>query len=196
MIAKVEWHPEELFPRVGFIVKNMSHPAERMVALYNQRKTMDRGRQGRDQMDAAVVPDVRGQRRAAPASCAHLQSRQFLADAGDARADQGLVTDKLEGEADQDRRGSREPRPLCRLPNGRGRHPTANVAGNFAAHRGTAAAAATSARVRRSTVLRSRPTNRRSAVPSVRENRQMRPSNALPTVWDAEAISENCYHPR
>ena len=80
--------------------------------------------------------------------------------AGDARADQGLVTDKLEGEADQDRRESREPRPLCRLPNGRGRHPTANVPGDFAAHRGTAAAAATSASVRRSMVVRSRLTNR------------------------------------
>jgi len=114
-------------------------------------------------MDAAVVPDVRGQRRAAPTSCARLQSGQFLADASDARADQGLVTDKLEGEADQDRRESRESRPLCRLPNGRGRHPTANVPGDFAAHRGTAAAATTSASVRRSMVVRSRPTNRRSA---------------------------------
>src|SRR6266404_7589631 len=42
-------------------------------------------------------------------------------------------------------------------------HPTANVPGDFAAHRGTAAAATTSASVRRSTVVRSRPTNRRSA---------------------------------
>ena len=43
-----------------------------------------------------------------------------------------------------------EPRPLCRLPDGRGRDPTANVPGDFAAHRGTAAAATTSASVRRS----------------------------------------------
>ena len=85
--------------------------------------------------------------------------------AGDARADQGLVTDKLEGEADQDRRESREPRPLCRLPNGRGRHPTANVPGDFAAHRGTAAAATTSASVRRSMVVRSRPTKPEECVP-------------------------------
>ena len=61
------------------------------------------------------------------------------------RADQGLVTDKLEGQADQDRRESREPRPLCYLPDGRGRHRTANFPRDFAAHRGTAAAAATSA---------------------------------------------------
>jgi hypothetical protein len=40
---------------------------------------MDQGRQGHDQVDTAVVPDVRGQRRAAPASCAGLQSRQFPA---------------------------------------------------------------------------------------------------------------------
>jgi hypothetical protein len=36
------------------------------------------------------------------------------------------------------------------LPNGRGRHATATVPGNSAAHRGTAAAAATSASMRRS----------------------------------------------
>jgi len=38
----------------------------------------------------------------------------------------------------------KEPRTLCRLPNGRGRHPTANVPGDSAAHRRTAAAATTS----------------------------------------------------
>ena len=37
MVAKVEWHPGELHPRVGFIVTNLSRPAERVVAFYNQR---------------------------------------------------------------------------------------------------------------------------------------------------------------
>ena len=32
MVAKVEWHPGELYPRVGFIVTNLSRPAERVVA--------------------------------------------------------------------------------------------------------------------------------------------------------------------
>ena len=36
-MAKVEWHPGELVPRVGFIVTNLSRPAERVVAFYNQR---------------------------------------------------------------------------------------------------------------------------------------------------------------
>ena len=41
IVAKVEWHPGELFPRVGFIVTNLSRPAERVVAFYNQRGTAE-----------------------------------------------------------------------------------------------------------------------------------------------------------
>ena len=37
VVAKVEWHPGELYPRVGFIVTNLSRPAERVVAFYNHR---------------------------------------------------------------------------------------------------------------------------------------------------------------
>ena len=37
VVSKVEWHPGELVPRVGFIVTNLSRPAERVVAFYNQR---------------------------------------------------------------------------------------------------------------------------------------------------------------
>ena len=40
-MAKVEWHPDELYPRVGFIVANMTRPAERVVAFYNQRRTAE-----------------------------------------------------------------------------------------------------------------------------------------------------------
>jgi hypothetical protein len=41
VVAKVEWHPGELVPRVGFIVTNLSRPAERVVAFYNQRGTCE-----------------------------------------------------------------------------------------------------------------------------------------------------------
>ena len=94
-------------------------------------RAMDQRGQRRDQMDAAVMPDVCRQRGAAPASCAGLQSRQSPAHAGDAGADQGLVADEPEGQADQDRRQGCEPRPLYRFPDGRGRHPTANVPGDI-----------------------------------------------------------------
>ena len=41
VIAKVEWHPGELYPGVGFIVTNMSRPAENVVAFYNKRGTCE-----------------------------------------------------------------------------------------------------------------------------------------------------------
>jgi len=41
VVAKVEWLPGELYPRVGFIVTNLSRPAERVVAFYNQRGTAE-----------------------------------------------------------------------------------------------------------------------------------------------------------
>jgi len=40
-VAKVERHPGELYPRAGFIVTNMTRPAERVVAFYNQRGTAE-----------------------------------------------------------------------------------------------------------------------------------------------------------
>ena len=33
--------PGELYPRIGFIVTNMSRPAERVVAFYNKRGTAE-----------------------------------------------------------------------------------------------------------------------------------------------------------
>jgi hypothetical protein len=41
VVAKVEWHPGELYPRVGFIVTNLSRPAEGVVSFYNQRGTAE-----------------------------------------------------------------------------------------------------------------------------------------------------------
>lgn len=41
VIAKVEWHPGELCPRIGFIVTNLARPAERVVAFYNHRGTAE-----------------------------------------------------------------------------------------------------------------------------------------------------------
>ena len=41
VVAKVEWHPGELYPRVGFLVTNMVRPAENVVAFYNKRGTCE-----------------------------------------------------------------------------------------------------------------------------------------------------------
>jgi len=41
VVAKVDWHPGELYPRVGFIVTNLARPAKHVVAFYNQRGTAE-----------------------------------------------------------------------------------------------------------------------------------------------------------
>ena len=41
MVAKVEWRQNELFPRVGFIVTNLSYPALGIVNFYNGRGTAE-----------------------------------------------------------------------------------------------------------------------------------------------------------
>ena len=56
VIAKVEWHQGELFPRVGFIVTNLSYPTKGIVSFYNGRGTaVDKRRQIRTELDEAVV---------------------------------------------------------------------------------------------------------------------------------------------
>jgi hypothetical protein len=41
VVAKVEWYPGELYPRVGFIVTNLARSAEGIVAFYNRRGTCE-----------------------------------------------------------------------------------------------------------------------------------------------------------
>src|ERR671919_2314891 len=41
VVAKVEWHQGELFPRVGFIVTNLSYPTIGVVRFYNGRGTAE-----------------------------------------------------------------------------------------------------------------------------------------------------------
>ena len=41
VIAKIEWHPGELFPKVGFIVTNMPMDPDWVVRFYNQRGTAE-----------------------------------------------------------------------------------------------------------------------------------------------------------
>ncbi len=41
VVAKVEWHAGELFPRVGFIVTNLNKPSKNVVKFYNGRGTAE-----------------------------------------------------------------------------------------------------------------------------------------------------------
>jgi Transposase DDE domain group 1 len=133
VVAKVEWHPGELYPRVGFIVTNMSRPAERVVAFYNKRGTAEQWiKEGK-----GAIKWTRLSCRTFAANAVRLQLHALAYNLGHLlrtltpEADQGLVTDKFEGQADQDRREGREPCPLHRLPDGRGRNPSTNVPGDL-----------------------------------------------------------------
>jgi hypothetical protein len=80
VVAKVEWHPGELYPRVGFIVTNLARSAEGVVAFYNHRGTCEQyieEGQGRGQVDPPVMPILRRQRGAPSAPCSRLQPRQL-----------------------------------------------------------------------------------------------------------------------
>jgi len=87
VVAKVEWHPGELYPRVGFVVTNLRRSARRVVAFYNKRGTaeQDQGGEECDQVDAAVVHDLPGQRGPSPTPRARLQPRQLPAHPGPTR---------------------------------------------------------------------------------------------------------------
>ena len=41
VVAKVEWHCDQLFPRVGFIVTNLNRRAKNVVHFYNKRGTAE-----------------------------------------------------------------------------------------------------------------------------------------------------------
>ncbi len=121
VVAKVEWHPGELYPRVGFIVTNLSRPAERVTRFYDGRGTAEQYiKEGKnainwtrvrrvcarplDGRSRLTLPWLSQQRAASSASRPGLQSRQLHADAGVAEGGGALVahdTAGLSGNADQ-----------------------------------------------------------------------------------------------
>src|SRR5262249_41213696 len=188
VIAKVEWHPGELYPRVGFIVTNMSRPPERVVAFYNKRGTCEQWiKEGK-----GAIKWTRLSCRTFAANAVRLQLHALAYNLGNflrTLATPELIKDwsltSLKDKLIKDRREGGEPRPLCRLPNGGGRHRTANVPGDFAADRGATAAATTSASVRRSMpCIEEQPTE--GVRPNAGENGQIRPStkrSGYPRCW-------------
>jgi hypothetical protein len=42
VVAKIEWHAGQLFPRLGFVVTNLSRSPRRVIKFYNRRGTAER----------------------------------------------------------------------------------------------------------------------------------------------------------
>src|SRR6516164_10662806 len=131
---EVEWHPGELYPRVGFIVTNLSRPAERVVVFYNKRGTCEQWiKEGKGAIKWTRLSVLE---RSRPTPCASSSMRspatsEISCACWRRPTNQGLVADEPEGEADQDWCEGREPRSPCRLPDGRGRDPTANCSRRY-----------------------------------------------------------------
>ena len=107
-VAKVEWHPGELCPRVGFIVINLARSAERIVGFYNHRGTCEQWiKEGK-----GAIKWTRLSCRSFAANAIRLQLHalaynlsNFVGDAEDRGA---VVADQPAREADQDRRQGRQ----------------------------------------------------------------------------------------
>ena len=122
IVAKVEHHRGELFPRVGFIVTNYgpSEPLGRPVLQQARHGgAMDQGRQAGHPLDAVVVSSVPGERGSAPARGAGLQPGQPLAQTGSAATDQALVAHESPAAAGEDRGPAREACPVLLAAAGR-----------------------------------------------------------------------------
>ena len=112
-------HPGEPFPRVGFIVTNLTWPAARVIAFYNQRGTAEQWiNEGKNAVKwtrlscrSMAANGVRLQ-----LSRPGLQSVQLHTHPRPTRRGGKLVTDHHPEEAGEDRRQGRRARPLCRLP--------------------------------------------------------------------------------
>jgi hypothetical protein len=141
VVAKVEWHPGEHYPRVCFIVTNMARPVENVVSFYNKRGMCEQWiKEGK-----GAIRWTRLSYRSFVANAVRLQLHalaynlvNFPTDTGDAGADQRLVADEPEGQADQYWREGRQPRPLCRLSDGGSSDPKKPLRRRPAAHRRTA----------------------------------------------------------
>jgi len=132
VVAKVEWHSGELFPRVGFIVTNLTRPAKRVVRFYNQRGTAEQWiKEGKNAVKWTRLSRFCGQPGAAATVRAGLQFGQFPAAGGAAPSSASLDIDDAAGETDQDRGEGRAPLPENCLSDGRSGGAPRAVPDNF-----------------------------------------------------------------
>jgi hypothetical protein len=61
VVAKVEWHAGELFPRVGFVITNLKWHSKRVVRFYNRRGTAEQWiKEGKSRMRPVQGPAEHG----------------------------------------------------------------------------------------------------------------------------------------
>jgi hypothetical protein len=123
VVAKVEWHAGELFPRVGFVVTNLRRSPKRVIKFYNGRGTAEQWiKEGKQALKWTRL------------SCRRFKDNQarlqlfalaynlgtFLRQLALPPFGAHLVADHIAGKADQDRCEGRAPCQGGDLPAGRG----------------------------------------------------------------------------
>jgi hypothetical protein len=144
VVAKVEHHAGELFPRIGFIVTNLTLPSRGVVRFYNKRGTagraVDQGGQAGGKDGTAELPPGSIERGALVAERDRLQLGQPVAAAGAAEGNRNVLVDQLAAAAGEGRRTVGKARPLLLAIVGGEPPDAAPVWKHAAADRGFAAA--------------------------------------------------------
>ena len=143
VVAKVEFHFGELFPRVGFIVTNLVASSRAVVRFYNKRGTAEQWiKEGKQavKMTRLSLPPLPRQRGAAVAEPDRLQPQQFVAAAGAADEGRHLVADQLAAAVGENRRAVHQTCALLLVAVGREASDAAAVCWHAAEDRGAAVA--------------------------------------------------------
>ena len=106
VVAKVEFHAGESFPRVEFIVTNLQADSRTMVRFYNIRGSgaLDQGRNPSGKRDAAELPSIPVQCGAALVESNRSQSGESMATVGATQEDRRFVLDQLAAAVSEDGR--------------------------------------------------------------------------------------------
>ena len=120
MVAKVEFHFGELFPRVGFLVTNLEAPSRAVVRFYNKRGTAEQWiKEGKQAVKMTRLSPLPLQRGAAGAQPACLQPGEFVAAAGVTQANRELVAHEFAATTGEDGRTAGEARTVLLALTGR-----------------------------------------------------------------------------
>ena len=136
VVAKVEWHPGELFPRVGFVITNLTVSGKNVVRFYNQRGTAEQW-----------IKEGKGAIKWTRLSCRSFKQTPFAYNFTRSRIIWGTSFARLRrrtrsrtgphepaGKAHQDRCEGRQPRSLRNVSDGGSGDPAGLIRLPYAAH--------------------------------------------------------------
>jgi hypothetical protein len=136
VVAKVEWHPGELVPRIGLdplhgsSITNLSRPAELVVAFYNQRGNTSKEGKNATKWTRLACRKLRDSEARLQLHALAYNLANFMRTLALPKEVEHWSAHDAAGEVSEDRCGSGQPWPLGHVPIGRGCHVTKLVPEN------------------------------------------------------------------